>query len=140
MTGYVEENTAIRTLFNAGWGSTTPIVYENEKYVPQANTPFVNVNIRPDNASQIELGGLPGSHHRHPGLIFVTVYGPPDRGTREALELADQAADIFRKQRSTYTNGRILYRTPTITPLGLTEEQYFQVNVVIPYVRDSYHT
>ena len=137
MVGYVDENTAIRTLFNTGWGTTTPIVYENE---PDANTAFVAVNVRPDTAEEIEIGTVAGGHARHPGLIFVRVYIPPDRGTAEALTLADQAADIFRRQRSSFTDGRILYRTPTITPIGLTEENYFQVNVVIPYVRDSFHT
>ena len=139
MVGYVEENTAIRTLFNTGWGATTDIVYENEKYVPEADKSFVAVDIRPDDAAAIELGVAQGGHHRHPGLIFIRVFTPPDRGTAEGLSLADQAADIFRAARSSFTDGRILYRTPTVTPIGVTDEGYFQVNVVIPYARDSYH-
>lgn len=140
MVGYADENTAIRTLFNAGWGSTTRIAYENEKFVPQAGESFVSLHIRPDDASQMELGDSIGVHFRHPGLIFVMVLCPPDKGNAAALKLADQVADIFRRQSSTFTNGRILYSAPTVTPLGITDEGYFQVNVVIPYVRDSFHT
>ena len=139
MVGYVDENTAIRTLFNTGWGATTPISYENEKFVPEAGQSFVSLMIRPDDASQHELGSEFGAHFRHPGLIFVRVYSPPDQGNAAAMALADQAADIFRRQRSTFTDGRILYRAPTVTPVGISDEGYFQVNVVIPYIRDSFH-
>jgi hypothetical protein len=138
MPGYVDENTAIRTLFNAGWGATTRIGYENEKFVPEADETYVNVMIRPDDAAQHEIGSTQVTF-RHPGLIFVRVYSPPDKGNAAALALADQAAVIFRRQQSVFTDGRILYRAPTVTPVGISDEGYFQVNVVIPYIRDSYH-
>lgn len=140
MVGYVDENTAIRTLFNTGWGSTTRIAYENENFVPETNEAYVAVIVRPDSSSQLELGSSPGVHIRHPGLIFVMVFTPPDQGNNAALSLADQAADIFRSQTSSFTNGRILYSAPSVTPIGITDEGYFHVNVVIPYVRDSFHT
>lgn len=139
MVGYVDENTAIRTLFNAGWGSTTRVAYENEKFEPQGNEQYVALIIRPDVATQLELGDSNGVHFRHPGLIFVMVFVPSDQGNAIALGLADQAADIFRRQNSTFTDGRILYETPTVEPIGITDEGYFHVNVVIPYKRDSYH-
>ena len=139
MVGYADENTAIRTLFNTGWGATTQIAYENEKFVPTAGTAFVSLHIRPDGSSQIELGDSNGVHFRHPGLIFVMIFTPPDQGNNAALVLADQAADIFRRQTSTFANGKISYRAPNVEPLGITDEGYFQVNVVIPYTRDSYH-
>ena len=140
MVGYVDENTAIRTLFNTGWAGATPVAYENEKFVPEANVTFAKLMVRPDNASQIELGDSNGVHFRHPGLIFVMIFSPPDQGNAAALTLADQAAAIFRRQSSTFTDGRILYRAPTVEPIGITEEGYFHVNVVIPYIRDSFHT
>ena len=72
-------------------------------------------------------------------LIFVMIFSPPDKGNNAALVLADQAATIFRRQSSTFTDGRILYRAPSITTIGITDEGYFHVNVVVPYLRDSYH-
>lgn len=140
MVGYTDENTAIRTLFNAGWGSTTRIAYENEKFVPQGNEKYVSLIIRPDVSGQMELGDSNGVHFRHPGLIFVMVFVPSDKGNAVAMSLGDQAADIFRRQRSTFTDGTILYRAPTVEPIGITDEGYFHVNVVVPYTRDSYHT
>ena len=134
------ENTAIRTLFNAGWGSTTPIAYENEEFDTPSDgeTSYVSLVIRPDDAFQHEIGSTRVTF-RHPGLIFVMIFSPPDKGNAVALALAEQAAVIFRRQRSTFTDGRILYRAPSTKPIGITDEGWFHVNVVIPYVRDSYH-
>ena len=138
MVGMVEENTAIRTLFNTGWAGATPISYENEAFTPPDNGPFVSLVVRPDSAFQHEIGSTRVTF-RHPGLIFVMIFSPPDEGNNASLVLADAAADIFRRQSSTFTDGRILYRAPSITPIGITDEGYFHVNVVIPYLRDSYH-
>lgn len=138
MVGMVEENTAIRTLFNTGWAGATPIAYENEVFTPPQDAPYVSLVVRPDDAFQHEIGSTRVTF-RHPGLIFVMIFSPPDKGNNAALVLADAAADIFRRQSSTFTDGRILYRAPSITPIGITDEGYFHINVVIPYIRDSYH-
>jgi len=139
MVGMVEENTAIRTIFNAGWAGATPIAYENEVFTPPTDGAYASLIVRPDDAFQHELGTAAGAHFRHPGLIFIMIFSPPDQGNAAALALADTAAAIFRRQRSTFTDGRILYRAPSVTPIGITDEGYFHVNVVIPYIRDSYH-
>ena len=138
MVGAVEENTAIRTLFNTGWAGATPVAYENEKFTPPTDAAYASLIVRPDSASQHEMGSTQVTF-RHPGLIFVMIFSPPDQGNAAALTLAEQAAVIFRRQSSTFTDGRILYRAPSITPIGITDEGYFHINVVIPYIRDSYH-
>lgn len=138
MVGSVEENTAIRTLFNAGWAGATPIAYENEVFNPPDNAPYVSLVVRPDDAFQHEIGSTQVTF-RHPGLIFVMIFSPPDKGNNASLVLADAAATIFRRQSTSFTDGRILFRAPSITPIGITDEGYFHVNVVIPYIRDSYH-
>lgn len=133
----VRENTAIRTLFNTGWAGATPVAYENEPFTPPADAAYVALIVKPDDAFQHELGG-PGTYFRHPGLIFVMVFSPPDKGNNAALVLADNVAAIFRRQTSTIVDGRILYRAPSIKPIGLTDDGWFHVNVVIPYIRDSF--
>ena len=138
MVGSVEENTAIRTLFNTGWEGATEVAYENEPFTPPDNASFAKLFIKSDNAFQYEIGSTQVTF-RHPGLIFVMIFSPPDQGNAAALALADNAAAIFRRQSSSFTDGRILYRAPTIKPIGITDDGYFHVNVVIPYIRDSYH-
>lgn len=135
----VKENTAIRTLFNAGWGNTTPVAYPNEPFTSPKDTAYAVLSIKADDAFQIELGAPgPGVTFRQPGLIFVQIFTPADEGNNAALALADTAAAIFRRQSSTIVDGRILYRAPSIDTIGITKEGWFQVNVVIPYIRDSF--
>ncbi len=138
MVGSVDENTAIRTIFNTGWAGATPIAYENEKFTPPDDAAYVSLVVRPDDAFQHEIGATKVTF-RQPGLIFVMIFSPPDGGNKAALVLADLAADTFRRQSSMFTDGRILYRAPSIKPIGITDEGYFHVNVVIPYIRDSFH-
>lgn len=133
----VKENTAIRTLFNAGWAGATPVAYPNEPFTPPDDVEYAVLSIKADDAFQHELGS-PMVTFRQPGLIFVMIFAPPDTGNNVALALADTAAAIFRKQSSTIVDGRILYRAPSIETIGLTDEGWFQVNVVIPYIRDSF--
>ncbi len=45
MVGSVEENTAIRTLFNAGWAGRTTVAYENEPFTPPNDASFVKLLI-----------------------------------------------------------------------------------------------
>ncbi len=134
---YVKENTAIRTLFNTGWAGATPVAYENEPFTPPDDAAYAVLSIKTDPAFQIEMGSVQ-VQHRHPGLIFVMIFTPPDTGNNAALALADTAADIFRRKSSTLVDGRILYRTPQIDTIGLTDEGWFHVNVVTPFIRDSY--
>lgn len=138
MVGAVEENTEIRTLFNTGWAGATPVAYENERFTPPADASFVKLFVKPDDAFQHEIGSTQVTF-RQPGLIFVMIFSPSDKGNNAALTLADKAAVIFRRQSSSFTDGRILYRAPSIKAIGITDEGYFHVNVVIPYIRDSYH-
>lgn len=133
----VAENTAIRTLFNAGWASATPVGYPNEPFTPPDDEAFVVLSIKAGDAFQYELGS-PKVGFRHPGLLFVMIMSPPDKGNNAALVLADTAAAIFRRQSSSFADGRILYRAPSIETIGLTDEGWFQVNVVVPFIRDSY--
>ena len=132
----VKENTAIRTLFNAGWAGATPVAYPNEPFTPPEDAAYAVLSINADDAFQHEIGG-PNLTFRHPGLIFIMIFSPPDEGNNAALVLADTAATIFRRKSSTIVDGRILYRAPSIETIGITDEGWYQVNVIIPYIRDS---
>ena len=124
-------------MFNSGWAGATPVAYQNEPFSPPTDAAYVSLVVKPDTAFQHEMGST-NVYFRHPGLIFVMIFVPPDDGIHGALVLADNAAAIFRRQSSGFTDGRILFRAPTIQPLGNTDEGWFHVNVVVPYIRDSY--
>jgi len=136
--GAVDERLAIGLLFDTAWkaGSNTSLAIPNRNFTKPAELPWVRLSYQTDIATSIEIGK---GQHRHPGTVFVQVFTPEDQGDKPALVLADEAALIFRgKQVSSGANGRIIFRTPMIRAIGVTDDGWFQVNVVIPFIRDEF--
>ena len=145
------ERKAIGTLFNTGWGSTTPISYQNRDFSPPEGSEWVRLTINPADSFRIELGtGL--KHERTVGIVQVQVFVPANTGDGRSTELGDMVADIFRDQQVDLLDpsdgvtvmGRIIFRTPTLRPIGVDTRLemkglFYQMNVSVPYVRDSVH-
>lgn len=144
----VDERTAIGTLFNTNWDSTTtPVAWPNRNFTPPQNNSWVRLSILQAEPSQIEIGSRDCNQHRHPGFVMVSVFSPLNKGDAAALTLAEVAAGIFRdnKRVSAGTDGDIRFRTPEVRAIGidskgsrdLDEGTYYQVNVTVPFVRDA---
>lgn len=131
MTAAIERE-AVGTIMG-GW-TTTQIAWPNRDFTPPPKASWVSVTIRSAEAHQIEIGS-PKVVQRHPGLVMIQVFSPANWGDKTALDLADQVAALFRRQRLSYTDGSILFRTPTVRAIGV-DGAFFQVNVSIPFVRD----
>lgn len=125
------ERATCESLFATGWGSTTPIDYENVPFTAPSAAPWVRIVIRPGPAV---TGGTTGSTALNvtTGRVWVQVFVPEGTGTDKARQLADSAASIFGHQRS---NG-LLFLTPEFTAVGVANG-YFQYNVSVPYRRYS---
>ena len=131
MTAAIERE-AVGTILS-GW-STTQISWPNRDFTPPTKAAWIAVTISSGEASQIELGSSKNTH-RHPGLVIVQVFVPANWGDKTALDTADSVAALFRRQRLSYTDGSIVFRTPTVRVIGR-DNAYFQVNVSVPFVRD----
>jgi len=149
------ERKAIGTLFNTGWGTTTPVSYENRDYRPPASSEWVRLKILAVDSFRTEIG-TGARHERTVGLVTVQVFVPGNTGDGRAFELGDMVADIFRSQQVQLYDpadgvtviGRILFRIPTVRNVGVGDQVrvdntlkglYYQVNVSVPYLRDSFH-
>jgi len=131
MTAAIERQ-AVGTLLD-GW-TATQIAWPNRDFTPPSKASWIAVTIQAGDSAQIELGA-DKVVHRHPGLVVIQVFSPANWGDKTALDLADQVAALFRRQRLSYTDGSILFRTPTVREIGV-DGSLFQVNVSIPFVRD----
>jgi len=132
------EREAIWTVFNTGWGSTTPVSRPNEAFSPPAGY-WARMTIRAGEAFPMELGGSPFTQRRHPGVILVSVFGPIGKGNGQALTYAQQAAEVFTAAKvSNFTGGAVRYLTPTVRDVGPDPEgAYYHVQASIPYWRDA---
>ena len=77
---------------------------------------------------------LGGGIQRVPGILFVQVFTPIGKGTKDGLEAADWAADAFRNTR---IDG-ISFRTPTLTAVGADRDgKWWQQNLDCPFSYDA---
>lgn len=122
----------IEQKFTTAWGATTPVGYDNVEYEPAPNVlQWVRLNVLDEAAFQTGMNGT-DNLYRHPGTIIIQVFVREGKGVREAKQLADTVAAIFRGANE---NG-ILYRAPSIERIG-PNNGWFQVNVNIPFHWDA---
>ena len=127
---FASERQAIESRFSTQWGTTTPIKYDNIKYVPTAGTSFVALEIHKGASIQASLGTSP--LFRGIGIISVNIYTPTGSGTNTGRAYADTAAGIFRN----VVFSGIVCKSASVTRLG-EQEGWFIYNVSIPFYHDE---
>lgn len=135
----LDERTAIHQLFSDSWQEVgvpiTDIATENTSYDPVEGREYVRVAIRAADAFRLTIGSTK-SDYRYPSVLFVQVFTPLGTGDGRAIQLAEQAAAIFRANTLAIPGGRIIFRTPTVRRVG-PDKTFYQVNCVVPFVRDQ---
>lgn len=132
------ERAAVGSLLS-NW-TTTQIAWPNREFTPPSKASWIAVTLQSGDAAQIEFGSPGGVVHRHPGNLVVQVFTPANWGDKTALDLADQVAALFRRQRVSFEDddgkhGSIVFRSPAVRTIGV-DGAFFQVNVSVPFVRD----
>lgn len=131
---YEAEHNALRGRFGTQWGATTPIAWANADFKPTDDAAYVRFSIINSDANQ-QCFGDATNVYRFPGLVIVQIFAPISKGDKEALQLADQAANVFRNWSDVSTGIRFLV-PPTVKTIG-TERNWHQVNVLTPFTRDT---
>lgn len=142
---------AVETMFQTGWAAATPIEWPNVRFDPTPGTPYVSVTVAEAPRSiTASLGTIPLI--RYYGEVIVRVFTPEDRtgtndvaGAGQARQLAGNVAALFRnatgqgKQIETGESGEITFRKPSFVPMGV-EHGWYQIQVIVPYLRNATHT
>lgn len=129
---YETVSNTIRSRFNTEWGTSNPTVtvaWGNVEFDPP-NAAWVRFSIVPGESFQASLGSTP--YWRHAGAIIVQCFDLVNKGEKDALNMADDAASIFRGWQS----GSILCKSPFITTVG-PDGKYFQINMTVPFQFDE---
>lgn len=130
---YQAEKIAIETRFNTSWNGLTPVHWENDRFKPDANTAFVELDIVGGSATR-SLGGDVGSRlFRNYSNIVIKVYVPKGEGAGRAVGLIDSAIAIFR---DAIFSGIVCYAPEPPDTLGEISEWYV-VATRIPFHRDE---
>lgn len=131
-------NIAIENLFTSGWGTTTPIKYDNSPFTAPV-TAWVSIETWDGLSKKASLGTV--ALRRSTGTTFVNIYTPLNKGSKPARLLADTVQSIFRDKQ---VSG-ITFEEADVRRVG---EQYFSINgvqsttqwyqlvVAVPYFHD----
>jgi hypothetical protein len=133
-SGFLLEHTAIYDRFTSQWGATTPLRIPNRPFKQPPDGPWVALDIISSNGRPICIGQ--DAPTRWLGILQVTIYAPEDSGPIEALDLADQAGDIFKRKRIDCGSGYIQFRDPSLAQYAPRNNGYLCRIVDIPFYRD----
>lgn len=123
------DRTALRTHFVTGWGTTSPVIYENQPVTDiDMTTAYVRFGIQSADTVR-ETFGQNGINARH-GMVWLQVIVPLGDATATAYALADQFAALFRNFRASGID--LLCTTETIR--NVPQKDYYQLNVTVPYL------
>lgn len=120
---------AIRAFFASGWGSLTPVLYDDEeKAIPESGT-WVRLNIRHTLGDQTTMGAPGNNRHEQQGGITVQIFQPEGQASKDARAKLAAATAIFRGK----TTQNIHFYQTTPREIGSDGRGYYQVNVDIRF-------
>lgn len=99
---------AIYSKFVTAWDDETPVTFDNERYDPPDDNPWVRVTVRHTGSTQETLGPAGSRKFMRTGVCFVQIFTRGDKGTAEADALARIAALAFEGERIVGTTVRFL--------------------------------
>ena len=129
---------AVETHFKNGWKigavARTPVAYANNTFTPTANVPWVRLSLSEGRGANASIGS---KHQRFGGIIYVQVFGVINTGEQVVKQLADEAAALFENViLNIGALGKLTCRVPSVETRGA-DGAWYQLNVVVPYYRDS---
>jgi len=86
---------SLEEFVQAQWGNTTQIAYDNVEFNSELYNEFMRMNVVfGDGMSRTITQGC----FRQKGLLLLSIFTKPGKGTARQLELAKQAADMVKQQ------------------------------------------
>lgn len=134
---YETQHNALRSRFEAEWGTETQVEWPNGPALDPPDTEaWVRFVVQDLDASQVSMGDPGNNVHRHEGAVVIMIFAPAGAGDQRALELADRAAAVFRGWQAPLTGLRFL-RPPFVRRVGR-EQKWYHINVFCPFTRDEH--
>jgi hypothetical protein len=131
---YAAELQTIESHFSTNWAGATPIQFENDGAFepPSDQAAFVRLFVLQGESENVGGRGKNIQKFRHPGVVQIDILSSEGRGTKPALDLADQASAIFRGKRV----NDVIFRAPAIAKPA-EGGGYYRVTVSVRYHRDE---
>jgi hypothetical protein len=126
MTTLNDARGAIYGAFVAGWGATSPFLFDNEQFDSPPLGVWARCVVRHAVRAQETLGGAGNRKFESLGSVIIQCFGPLDKGAAGVDTLAEVAQGIF--EGKTLLPENIHFTSAPITEIGPTDDDY-QINV-----------
>ena len=127
-------NKSLQGHFAANW-LVTPVDYLNTKFIQPENSPWVRMQVVPNEARFASVGSIGGGVCvRSIGLVSVTVFVPEGSTETLANQYADDIAAIFFGQE---IDGILLRDSGRSAPR--IDDGWYQTTITIPFELDTFH-
>lgn len=126
MTTLNDARGAIYAAFVAGWGATSPFLFDNEVFKTPPAGVWARTVVRHAVRAQETLGSTGNRKFESLGSVIVQCFGPLDKGAEGVDTLAEVAQGIF--EGKTLTPENIHFTSAVIQEIGPTDDAY-QINV-----------
>lgn len=131
---YVQEFDDLASAFNSAWGDDIRVAWPNIIFEPRPDESWVRFTVITGEAQQVTTG-CPGANVvRYQGIVDIQVFTPRGGGTATANAMADKAIAIFD---TLDIAGYHFNRGYKVNVAGNSKDTFFQMNVRIPFQRDS---
>lgn len=131
MTTITEAEQTVLTHWVTSWGATTAYVFEEEELpagVVRGQASWVRLVVVDRPSDQESLGPVGGRKYRRRAWVAIQIFTPSNQGVAGALQLADQARDVFEGLSLSgldFVDGQV-NRVGDVPP-------EYQVNVIVPF-------
>ena len=140
VTSHQKLHDVVRKRFNDEFGDEFRIAHDNAPFTQPDDETWIRWSVLSGDSFAVSIGITP--RHRHTGIAVAQVFAPAGKGTRDALILADRIKTKFRSTTdSTSVSGNsVVFKTPSISQIGRSGNQWWQINVSCPYYADEFST
>jgi len=111
----------IASMIFANWSTVTEIGWPNTTYIPPEGGTWIEPKIQTSEPIIGELGTIGVSVR--PGVLSISVFTPPNSGTKIAIDYAQRLEALFRRAEME----GIIFNEPYSTDMGLNENGYYQI-------------
>ena len=128
----------IRKRFADEFGDEYFVAYDNAPFDQPDDEMWIRWSVLSGNTIKADIGGSTG-RYRHNGVAVAQIFSVLEKGTRDGLILADRIVAKFlaTTDKTSVANNSVVFRTPSITHVGRTGSQWWQINVSCPYFADE---
>jgi len=121
--------------FVTGWGTTSALTFDNEKFSPPATANWVRLSVRHNASTQKSLGAVGNRKFMRGGSVFVQCFTALDSGVSGADNLATVARNIF--EGITLSPETVYFTDVVVREIGPTDDGYYQINVEASFDYDE---